>query len=209
MGPGDRETEAKFLVPQLPEMRRRLLAAGARSVTPRTLELNLRFDDDQGRLQQAGRVLRLRRDRSAYLTFKAPGPVPEERAEIELEIDDPETGRRFLESLGFHVVATYEKYRQVFSLDASQVMLDELPFGTFIEVEGESLESIRRTATALGLAWEHRVRASYLDVFDALRPHVGLTTREATFAAFEAVPPVAPSLLESLCASPSSEGASP
>jgi adenylate cyclase class 2 len=183
-----REIEAKFLLPHLADIRARLLSAGGRLVSSRFLEVNLRFDDELGRFASAGRVLRLRRDRSAFLTYKAPGPTPEERTEIEVEIEDPEAGRRFLEAMGFRVVAAYEKYREVFSLGVVQVMLDELPFGHFVELEGNSVGAIQVAAERLGLVWEDRLSATYLDIFEAVRTRIGLAERQATFAVFERRP---------------------
>jgi len=193
-----REIEAKFLLPHLADLRARLLAGGGRLVSPRTLELNLRFDDESRRLSAAGRVLRLRRDRSTHLTYKAPGPTPEERVEVEVEVEHPDDGRRFLEALGYHVVAAYEKYREIFDLGGASVMLDELPFGHFVEIEADSLEAVRTSAGMLGLAWEQRLRASYLDLFEAVRTRLGRTVDQATFAAFENVPALSFAELETL-----------
>jgi len=93
------EIEAKFAVPQLEPFRRRLLDRSARLVLPRLQETNLRFDDPDGRLQRDGRVLRLRTNHDTRLTFKAPGPDPEHRIEIEVAIDDAVAARQLLEEL--------------------------------------------------------------------------------------------------------------
>src|SRR4030067_177056 len=105
MNASDREIEAKFLLPHLADVRLRVLSGGGRLIDPRSLELNLRFDDDAGRLSAGGRVLRLRRDRTTRLTYKTPGPTAEERAEVELEIESADGGRQFLEALGYRGVA--------------------------------------------------------------------------------------------------------
>ena len=44
-------------------------------------------------------------------------------------------------------------------------MLDELPYGEFVEIEGPGVDSIRLTATRLGLDWEAAVDAGYLTLF--------------------------------------------
>jgi adenylate cyclase class 2 len=126
------EIEAKFAVPQLDPIRRQLLDRSARLVRPRLQETNLRFDDADGRLARQGRVLRLRTNHDTRLTYKAPGPDPEHRLEVELEIDDAAAARQLLEGLGFQVVLVYEKYRETYALGGAQVMLDELPFGLFV-----------------------------------------------------------------------------
>jgi adenylate cyclase class 2 len=92
--------------------------------------------------------------------------------------------QRILEALGLRVFFTYEKYRETFALEDVEVMLDELPFGTFVEIEGEDLVQISRTAESLGLPWEERLPLSYLTLFDRLRQRHGWPFRDATFANF-------------------------
>jgi adenylate cyclase, class 2 len=188
MNASGREIEAKFLLPRLEDVRLRVLSGGGRLIEPRSLELNLRFDDEAGRLAASGRVLRLRRDRTIRLTYKGPGPTTEERTEVELEIESADAGRQLLEALGYRVVAAYEKYRETFAFGDDRVMLDELPFGYFAEIEADSFARLRSAADSLGFLWESRVRASYLDLFYALRPVLGLESEQATFAAFEGRP---------------------
>ncbi|MCK5316679.1 MAG: hypothetical protein KAJ55_02130, partial [Anaerolineales bacterium] len=74
-------------------------------------------------------------------------------------------------------------------------MLDELPFGCFIEIEGPSVESIRQMSDQLGLPWERRVQASYLELFDRIRRPLNFEFEEVTFERFEGLAPVAPELL--------------
>lgn len=176
-----REIEVKFVLPHLTHLRERLLALGAHQLSPRALEVNLRFDNASGALSKDGLVLRLRRDRRTYFTYKAPGSVPEERLEVEVEIDSADDGRRFLEALGYRVVAAYEKYREVFRLGAELVMLDDLPFGHFVEIEADSLERLQAAAEALGLDWDRRITASYVALFETLRSRAGLAAPAATF----------------------------
>jgi adenylate cyclase class 2 len=184
------EIEAKFWVPDLEALRSRLLAAGGRIITPRRLEHNERFDTPDGRLRRSGEVLRLRRDQHQTLTFKRALGSPETRSETEIEVDDLEAARSLLLGLGFVPIFIYEKYREVLALDDSQVMLDELPFGTFVEIEGPSLESIGRVAARLGLDWTQRIARSYLSIFEALRQRLGLAATNATFAELQPAPHV-------------------
>ncbi len=64
-------------------------------------------------------------------------------------------------------------------------MLDELPFGAFVEIEGPDADSIRQTAEALGLAWDKRIPSSYLSLFQKARQNRGLKFRDLTFANFD------------------------
>lgn len=184
------EIEAKFIVPGLEAIRSRLNALAATSVEPRVREINLRFDRPDGGLRALGQVLRIRHGPGASLTFKAPGSDPEHRIEIEIGIDDPQRGRQLLEALGYELVFVYEKDREVFRLDGALVMLDALPFGTFVEVEADEIGAVRRAAERLGLRWEDRAALTYLGLFESLRARFRWTAREATFEAFRGLEPL-------------------
>jgi adenylate cyclase class 2 len=182
------EIEAKFWVPDLEAFRERTLSAGGQVVAPRVLEHNERFDTPDGRLRRCGEVLRLRRDRRQTLTFKRALASPETRSETELEVDNLEAARSLLLGLGYVPIFIYEKHREVLALDDTQVMLDELPFGTFVEIEGPSLESIGRVAARLSLDWTQRIARSYLSIFEALRQRLSLAGEDATFAGLQPAP---------------------
>ncbi len=196
-----RETEAKFYLPQLAIIRRRLLALGGALLVSRQLERNLRFDTPRGALTASGQVLRLRQDSQITLTYKR-RLSSEERQEIEVEVDDLAAAQALLEALGFRLFSCYEKYRETFLLDPVKVMLDEMPYGCFVEVEGPSLQAVARAAADLGLAWEHRIEASYMELFERLRRRLELPFSDATFANFQGQDPASPEDLGVRDASP-------
>ncbi len=189
------EIEVKFYLRHLEDIRKRLIAQGALLKTDRLLERNLRFDTPDRELAVKKQVLRLRQDNRATLTFKRPQGQVETRDEFEIEIDDFESGRKILEALGYTVTTLYEKYRETYQIDLIQVMLDELPFGCFVEIEGPSIESIRQMSDQLGLRWERRVQVSYVELFDRIRRPLELDFEEITFENFEGIAPVDPKLL--------------
>ena len=85
------ETEVKFHIRDLARLEIRLRQLGAELVQERVEETNLRFDTADRKLGQAYQVLRLRRDRKAWITFKGPGQEREgilSRVEIETEVAD-------------------------------------------------------------------------------------------------------------------------
>jgi adenylate cyclase class 2 len=182
------EIEAKFAVPGLDPIRQRLRTLAARLARPRLRETNLRFDLPDASLQRAGHVLRLRKNHETRLTFKSPRPDVTERRELEIGVDDAETAQQILEALGFGVFFVYEKYRETFLLDGAQVMLDELPFGTFVEVEGDDIGHVQRASARLALAWEERLPLSYTALFENLRRLRAWPFRDATFDNFADVP---------------------
>ena len=181
------ETEAKYAVPDPDAMRERLLAAGAEPAQLRTLEINLRLDSSGGELRAAGVLLRLRQDSHARLTLKLPvgpwGTQAKTLRELELEVSDLEIARQILSELNYHVWFTYEKYRETYSLTGAEISVDELPFGSFIEIEG-SLEQIAAAAALLGLDGARRITAGYVTLFQEAIEGLDFPARECTFAAW-------------------------
>lgn len=188
----EKELEAKFAVRHLAHVREKLLASGARLRRSRLLERNWRFDRPERELTDEGKVLRLRQDDKTDLTFKRSTSDPLQRTEINVSVEEPEAARRLLEALGYEVMTVYEKYREVFVLDQVEVMLDELPFGTFVEIEAPDRFTLEAAAERLELLWDGRVQESYLELFLRLKDERGLEAREATFAAFDDLPALAP-----------------
>jgi adenylate cyclase class 2 len=179
------EIEAKFHVQDLRKIELRLLELKAQLIQPRVHEVNLRFDRPDGELGNSFRVLRLRQDDIARFTFK--GPSVEEtggilsRQEIEFEVGDFDRAKQFLEAIGFQVVVFYEKFRTTYDLNNTHIMLDELPYGSFIEIEGENAETIRSVADLLGLNWNVMVKAGYHALFERVAGKYGLDVSKLSF----------------------------
>lgn len=191
-----KEFEAKFYVRDLDAVRERIHAVGGKTAVERHLERNWRYDLPDRSLSESGAVLRLRDGPDNRLTFKRPIGAFEERREIELRIDDLPAAQALLEELGYQVVALYEKYRETLTDGEHRLMLDELPFGQFIEIEAPSLEEVESASARLGLLWELRVPHSYLDLYQRIRAKLELPSQEATFSAFRDFPAIDPEQLE-------------
>jgi adenylate cyclase class 2 len=181
------ETEAKFYVRDLKSISSRVKELGARLIQERVLEMNIRFDLPGAPLRAQGRVVRLRRDTRARLTYKSASENREgvlSREEIEFEVDDFEKARRFLEALGYQKLVYYEKFRTTYELNDTLIMLDELPYGNFVEIEGETVESIRAMAGKLGLNWDLAIATSYSTLFDRLCQNAGSSFTDLSFTDF-------------------------
>lgn len=187
----EKEFEAKFLLSLPNDIRQSLLDMGGRVLVPRVLELNLRFDTNDGLLTTNKKVLRLRQDNLTTLTYKFSKSI-EERIEIEIEVDEFRTTRALLQALGYKAVFTYEKYRETFLVDPVHIMLDELPFGHFMEIEGTSLKMVEQTAKTLGMQWEIRIKRSYMELFEVLAQNLDLSFSDATFANFANIKAIKP-----------------
>lgn len=186
MAKNEQEIEAKFMLRAASAVRAKLEQLGARLESPRVHEVNLRFDTPSGALTQAGKALRLRRDEQVRMTFKGPAAPEAEvstRQEIEFAVSDLDAARHLLEALGYRVMVMYEKYRTTYRLGQATVVLDEMPYGSFMEVEGADPGEIRQVAERLGLRWEARSNLSYLALFEQLRASRGLPKSDLSFEA--------------------------
>jgi adenylate cyclase class 2 len=186
MSPQDEEIEVKFYVRELDGLPDRVLGAGGRLLAPRTYEYNLRFDTPDRSLEHSGRLLRIRRDVRCYLTYKDDTHVENgalRRREIELGVDDFDTCVRLVEALGYEIVFMYEKYRSTYTCGDCKVMLDELPLGHFVEIEGDRSE-IEELAGRLGLEWQCAIPRSYYALFRGMRGDAQKSVRDLTFENF-------------------------
>lgn len=197
MNQNQSEIEVKFYVTQLGLLEQRLQSLGAERTQPRTMELNLRFDTPEHDLENGFRVLRLRLDTAARMTYKGPSIGRQGvrvRQEIEFEVSDFDAARSLLQALGYRIIMIYEKYRAVYRLNSVDVALDELPYGRFIELEGPDAETIHAVSDLLQLNWEASAPGSYAMLFEGLRTRLSLPFRDLTFQNFIKID-VAPELL--------------
>ena len=198
------EVEVKFLVDDLEAVRRRLVAAGATTGAPRVHERNVRFDTADGALLARQALLRLRQDSRVRLTYKGlsdqdAGSEAKIREEIELTVEEFDRMALIFARLGFGAVQSYEKYRQTFHWRDVEVVLDEMPFGNFVELEGATDAALKDAAAALGLDWSRRVLTNYLELMEQARRAFDLPFNDLTFANF-AGRPVDMGTLLPLCA---------
>lgn len=182
------EVEVKFLLADRAAFRARLLAAGAALTRARVFERNTRFDTPDQRLLQGEELLRLRQDTAVRLTYKglAAADLLSEakiREELEIEVSDFDTTTLILTHLGFAPVQVYEKYRETFSWQDVEIVLDELPYGDFIELEGAET-AIKPAVAHLGLPWEKRLTTNYLALMAAVKQFYDLEFDDLTFANF-------------------------
>lgn len=104
-------------------------------------------------LDETAAVLRIRRTENRNtLTYKKRifdgAPV---KRQIEYEAVFAADGQltEIVENLGLECRLIYEKRRKTWRIDNVEIVLDELPFGSFMEIEG-SLTEIRRIEMMIG-----------------------------------------------------------
>ncbi|WP_300667423.1 class IV adenylate cyclase [Desulfoluna sp.] len=181
------EVEVKYRLVHPDMVRRRLVEVGAKGFG-RSFETNVRYDTANGGITQAGCLLRLRKDGKTRLTHKAPHVDCGKEGfkihrELEVEVSDFDTMDSLLKALGFEAVQIYEKWRETFHLNGCEICLDTLPYGEFMEIEGEKAP-INEVAEMLGLARHGRIVSNYLALFEALCREYDLGFSDLTFDNF-------------------------
>ena len=183
------EVEVKFYLTDIESMRRSMLELGLES-RGRVFETNIRYEDDGNTLIQKEALLRLRKDEKTTLTFKS-RPTKSNRDfkvfhELEVEVDDMGTMGQILEALGFHPEQKYEKWRETLRSDRTGFYLDRMPYGDFLEIEGQP-QDIKYCAARLGLDWHRRILLNYLEIFEIIRKKTNLKIKDLTFKNFKNV----------------------
>jgi adenylate cyclase class 2 len=184
----DQELEVKFYLSRRKELENILIVRGGQLKEPRVHEVNLRFDTSDMSLMNTGRLLRLRLDSRARLTYKGLGSIEggaRLRQELEFTVSNFDTARALLEALGYEVYMMYEKYRTTYKLGNLEVVLDEMPYGDFLEIEGPDGESIQTAAQRLNINWNARILDSYTVLFEYTREKLGFDFRDLSFENFK------------------------
>jgi len=96
-----------------------------------------------GILDEKSAVLRVRKiGDKTVLTFKESighDSGVKQQTEYETVVEKSEEIENIIESLGFEKALVYEKRRQTWKFRAVEVVLDELPFGQYMEIEGSMM----------------------------------------------------------------------
>ena len=157
---------------------------------PRHFEDNWLLDSSDRKLFKQGAALRVRSvNGHGLITYK--GPARENansllkiREEIESETSEPERMVELFERLGFHRAFRYQKYRTTYLLRLDgqeiEVTYDELPIGSFIEIEGdESL--VTSVLERAGFSAKDVIRESYPELQAALCEARGVPLEDLVF----------------------------
>ena len=130
------------------EKKYRLTPAERRAIETRLQELGYKakpveFEENMiyrgGNLEFGRRAMRIRRvNGEAILTFKERIPTKssiKHQKENETHVSDPESAHEILLALGFAPGLIYEKRRTRWQVGKAELVIDELPFGLFMEIE--------------------------------------------------------------------------
>jgi adenylate cyclase, class 2 len=107
-----------------------------------------------GVLDERAAVLRLRKtDQKNTLTYKEKAGYDgdfKHQIEFETVISDVDATESIIEKLGYKLSVVYEKHRKAWHFGPVEVVLDELPFGFYMEIEGE-MQDITDAEELLGI----------------------------------------------------------
>jgi adenylate cyclase class 2 len=109
-------------------------------------------------------ILRLRRvGKRGILTYKERLPSRsgiKQQREDETPITDPDALELILDALGFTPALVYEKRRETWTVGKTEIVIDELPFGLFMEIEGTE-QGIRELEDKLAIKRLRTEMATY------------------------------------------------
>ena len=184
----NKEREIKLYIQDLEALADRLRVCGADLTRERMLERNLRLDTKDHSLRASGRLLRIRKDDRVRITYKDNAEIDEgviTRTELEFIADDYAIAKKLFEALGYQVIVIYEKFRREYRLGDVKVMLDELPYGNFIEIEAQNKALIDGVGQMLGLDRSRGIGTNYLGLLEVVKKNLDLPFRDLTFENFE------------------------
>ncbi len=153
------EFEIKFLEVDVPELEKKLLAIGAKKVGKYNYRRAM-FDYPDWRLDKEHAWLRLRTDgKETTLTYKQrigvrskDGSIPDEgMKETEITVSDYQKTFQIMKSVGFIIKLEVESRRIRYEKDKVVFDIDFYPkIPPFVEIEADSLASVKATAWSLG-----------------------------------------------------------
>lgn len=178
-----KEIEIKFRVADVRALNRKLRAAGFRSMTPRTHEMNTLYDLPGEVLRQRRELLRIRQYGPAWTLTHKSGTVRgrhSSRVELETTVANGKKMDAILRALGYAPSFRYEKFRAEWSDDKGHVVVDETPIGNFCEIEGPP-RWIDATAKALGISAADYITRNYAALFAEWRRATKSPAENMTF----------------------------
>lgn len=147
-------------------------------------QVTTRFDTTGSDLANRGVFLRTRTGEKNTVTLKRKITGSAEniksREELEITIDDQnsiDTLNNIFKILGFDHCLIMEKYRMQWSLLDCEIAIDELPFGFYVEIEGDGT-NIFKVAELLQLDGARALTETYWDLFENYKNKNGLKIGE-------------------------------
>jgi adenylate cyclase, class 2 len=162
------ELEAKWIVPDLSSIRRRLSELGAQQIQAERLMRRQPFDFPDNRLEKIGGWVRVRDEGDKItLTYKQLNDRSlRGTKEISLVVDDFQRCCELLTAIGLEAKSYQETKRETWDYQNCEVDLDTWPWiPSVVELEGESEAQLRSVASKLELPWPEALHGSIENVY--------------------------------------------
>lgn len=136
------------------------------------MERTIRYDSDDLKYSNNGLFIRTKNGIKNVVTLKE---IPDdvfntslERITTEIEVDDINKIGYILEKIGLTKKFIMEKYRLFFKYDNMDILIDELPFGIYLEIKGEDNE-ISKVTKLLNIEDNALIKTTYWDIYDEIK----------------------------------------
>jgi len=177
------EKEYKFQIDNKHQIESRLREMGAVG-GERVHELTVMYDNPDKIMEKKDGRLRIRTRKckgkeEIQISYKKPLSRAGIKQEIEYQtvVGNKEMMERIIDEMGFFPVSSYERYRTEYHIgngkESIEISIDELPFGNYIEIEGNNIDAMRNVATRLGLNLDEHIENSYDGIFNDLERKEG------------------------------------
>lgn len=161
------EIETRFLEIDKQELISKLKTFNAIDNGEVRLDEIIFYDKDLTWMNENKFVRLRKKNKNIKLTFKSNKEQKVDSAkEIEFDISGIEDARLFLEAIGLVQYRIVEKYRHTFRLGNVTLDIDTWPkIPVYVELEGDSVEELKKVADMLGFDWGNRFDADARYVF--------------------------------------------
>jgi adenylate cyclase class 2 len=162
-----KEIETRFLEVNKKELVKKLLALGATDEGEEKLEEIIFHAADMSWVGKR-KYVRLRKTKDKIkLTYKENKEQTVDSAqEVEFYVSDWDKCSEFLNRVGLKAMRELEKFRHTLKLDDVTIDIDTWPkIPTYMEIEGPSVESLKKFCKKLGMDWDKRFDGDAKEVF--------------------------------------------
>jgi adenylate cyclase class 2 len=180
-----KEIEMKVKLKSPTNLRKKLKEVGAKYLG-KEKQVNITFDSPYFRNVESGNFLRLRKtEKNTILTYKGkdePNTTAKIREEIEVKVNNFDNMLSILTLLGFVVKFRYEKNREIYHFEGTEIVIDEFPkLGWFCEIEARSESDIMKIAEKLSINPKELTNKSYWYFMDEYMKKTNQTLKEFVF----------------------------
>ncbi|MFA6430583.1 MAG: class IV adenylate cyclase [Candidatus Paceibacterota bacterium] len=152
------EIETRFLDINKEDLILKLREFGAVDMGEIKLDEVIFYDKEMNSLKENSFTRLRKKGEKITLTYKKnKEQLVDSAREIEFGVSDFFGAKSFLEAIGLIAYRVVEKYRHTFELGGVTLDIDTWPkIPPYVELEGDSVDSLKSVAQKLGLAWESR-----------------------------------------------------